>query len=266
METSHQPPRPRLLAVAGALLLLLLTSPAFANGILRPSPNFAAPDTARAAGAILWLHGAYDTVNDPAPPPEAPFVARFARTHWDIWRLDRTTRPDPLPGAEAALIDALHTLHAKGYHHIIVAGHSRGAFIALAALAHPDLADAVAAISPAAHGTSPDRRPQALADYMALLKAARPPMRLALVQFTGDPFDPDPKARSEAADGAGLKVLHIFEPKDPTGHMGVFEPDFDTIYGERLVKFLKGKARPGALPLDPASRAQARPTEGQGSL
>lgn len=239
METRHQPPRPGFRTAAFALLFALLSHPSYADFLLHPSPNFPAPRPQQAEGAVLWLHGSYDTAHE-APPREPPFIARFVPAHWDIWRLDRTTSPDPLAPARAALVLALKGLRDAGYRHIVVAGHSRGGFIALAALAHPDLADAVAAISPAAHGTSPEGRAQALADYRAELARAHGAMRLALVQFTDDPFDPDPAARSKAADRPGLTLLHILEPPAPIGHMGVFDPEFDRLFGEHLVSFLQG--------------------------
>jgi pimeloyl-ACP methyl ester carboxylesterase len=169
-----------------------------------------------------------------------------AQRGYDIWRFDRTPGRDPLiPGGEA-LVRGLEELHDAGYQRIIVAGHSRGAFIALAALAHPELVAAVAAISPAAHGTRPERSRQAMADFTDRLDAARGPMRFAFVQLRDDPFALDADARvamaREAAERAGLQLLLIDRPPEPAGHLGGFDAAFDANFGECLARFLDGAA------------------------
>jgi pimeloyl-ACP methyl ester carboxylesterase len=228
-----------------SLLLLLAAAPDappfHPSAALTPS----GPQSAR--GALVWLAGSYDTDTEPVPP-EQPWVARLARRGYDIWRFDRTPGRDPLiPGGEA-LIAGLQRLHAAGYARVIVAGHSRGAFIALAALAHPELADAVAVIDPAAHGTHPERMVQALADLTARLDAARGPLHLAFVQLRDEPFALDPDARAArvraAAERAGLQLLLIDRPPAPTGHVGGFDPAFDALFGECLADFTDGGAAP----------------------
>ena len=58
-------------------------------------------------------------------------------------------------------------------------------------------------LAPAAHGTSPARKPQALADFQAALAAAAPDAlrRAALVLFADDPFDPTGGARRQLPGG-----------------------------------------------------------------
>ncbi len=149
--------------------------------------------------------------------------------------------PAAIAPGEAALARGLAALKADGYRHIIVAGDSRGAFIGLAALAQTGVVDAMAAISPAAHGTNPAWRPRAMADFSALMQAARP-MRFALVQFRDDPFDPDPDGRvaiaRAVASRAGLTLLVIDRPPAPTGHAGGYDPAFDALFGACLTDFL----------------------------
>ncbi len=228
-------------------LLLLAASPLPEAQLFHPSAafNLAGPQSAR--GALVWLPGAYNSDTDP-PPPEQPWVARLARRGYDIWRFDRTPGRDPLiPGGDA-LIAGLEHLHAAGYHRIIVAGHSRGAFIALAALARPVLADAIAVIDPAAHGTRPERTAQSLADLTARLDAARGPLRFAFVQLRDDPFALDPDARAtlvrKAAERAGLQLLLIDRPPAPTGHDGGSDPAFDALLGACLADFTAATAAP----------------------
>jgi pimeloyl-ACP methyl ester carboxylesterase len=210
---------------------------------LHSSPAFTPAGPEQARGVVVWLHGGYDSDTEPLPPVQA-WVGRLARRGYDIWRFDRTPGQDPLAAGGEALLRGIAALRQGGYRRVIVAGQSRGAFIALAALPHPELVDAVAAISPAAHGTRAERRAQAMRDFRDRLDAARGPMRFALVQLDDDPFDPDPDARvaaaREAAARSGLLLLPIDRPPSPRGHMGSFEPDFDAIFGECLARFLDG--------------------------
>jgi pimeloyl-ACP methyl ester carboxylesterase len=224
----------RLIAV-----LLLFAAPAWAESPFRPSPAFAQRGPATAEGALVWLHGSYDTDTQPTPPPEPGWIARMHHAGYDIWRFDRTPGRDPLAESSATLIAGLTGLRAQGYRHLVVAGHSRGAFVALAALARPDLVDAVAAISPAAHGTRPERRPQALADFRARLEAAGP-VRLALVLLRDDPLDPGPAARLAIARAARVTLLGIDRPPEPQGHLGGYDPAFDRRFGACLTRFLTG--------------------------
>ncbi|MDO9710381.1 hypothetical protein [Paracraurococcus lichenis] len=125
-------------------------------------------------------------------------------------------------------------------------GESRGAFIALVALRHAALADAVLLLAPAAHGPRPERRAEALAAFHGACAAAAPGAvrRGGLVLFAGDPYDPDPAARAAAfAAGmaqCGAEALVIDRPPAPTGHGAARDPAFDGLFGARLAAFLVG--------------------------
>ena len=225
-----------LLALSVAAAAPLPDAPPF-----YPSPAFIPAGPQQARGALVWLHGGYDSDTEPLPPVET-WVERLARRGYDIWRFDRTPGQDPLIQGGEALVRGLAALRQGGYRRVIVAGQSRGAFIALAVLAHPELVDALAAISPAAHGTRPERRAQAMSDFRDRLDAAAGPMRFALVQLDDDPFDPDADGRAAlaraAAARAGFSLLLIDRPPTPRGHMGSYEPEFDAIFGACLARFL----------------------------
>lgn len=229
-----------------ALLLGALALPAAARAAnlpsappLTPAEAFRQAGPAGSRGALVWLHGAYDTSN---PPPAAPpWVGRMARRGLDIWRFDRRGH-DPLAEGGVRLAAGLRALRAGGYRRLIVAGHSRGGWIALTVLSRPNLADAVAAFDPAAHGTNPARRPAAMAAWAELMAAVAPGRtRFALVQLAEDPLDPDPPKRralaAEAAQRAGLPFLSIFQPPRPRGHTGVYDPQFDPLFGAELARF-----------------------------
>lgn len=217
-------------------LLLVLAAPAFgSDSPFVESPLFPRTGPLIARGALVWLPGMYG--RDQSGPPDPPdLVGRFAGRHLDIFLFNRPRGNDPLAGGAEALARGLRDLRARGYRRVIVAGHSRGAWIALSAMAHPGLADAIIAASAGAHGTRPDRQPQARADWRALWADARPGrVQIVLVQLRDDPYDPDPAWRRDIAATearrAGLRLSPIFLPPEPTGHIGVYEPAFDARLG-----------------------------------
>ena len=145
--------------------LMWVTAPAFASGteFIR-APGFAFAGPVAAKGVLVWVPGTYG--EDRTGPPDPPdFVGREAASGMDVWCFNRDRGSDPLDGGAKILAHEIQALRGQGYREVIVAGHSRGAWIALTALAHPGLADAVVAFSPAAHGTREGRKAQAMADW-----------------------------------------------------------------------------------------------------
>lgn len=232
----------RLSRRAVLALPLVLPTPLRAAAGWRPDPAFARQGPVRAAGALVWLHAHY-TEGD--PPDLPPFLGPMAAA-WDIWRIDRPPRLDPLGPGAALLAEATAALRREGYRQVAVVGESRGAFIAVTALRSPRLADALLALAPAAHGTRVERRAQALADWRAALAATSPGAvaRGGLVLFAEDPYDPDPGARVAAfQDGmraAGAAALVIDRPASPAGHGAARDPDFDRRFGPALRGLLAG--------------------------
>jgi pimeloyl-ACP methyl ester carboxylesterase len=240
----------RALALAALGALVAPGAPAGAEP-LHPDPAAGPPrGPAAATGALVWLHAHYTEGEPPAAPP---FLSRLtgAGCGWDLWRLDRPAgRGDPLEPGAAKLAEGTRALRQAGYRQVAVVGESRGGFIALTALRAPGLADALLAIAPAAHGTRPERRAEALAAFRAAMAAMAPGAirRGGLVLFEADPYDPDPGARAAAfaAAMAAQRVpsLLIDRPPIPTGHGGVRDPAFDALHGARLAGFLAGMAAP----------------------
>ena len=199
----------------------------------------AGPTVAR--GALVWVPGTYGK-DDPGPPPPPDLVGRLAGGGLDIYQFNRKRQEDPLDGGAVVLARGLSGLRASGYRRVLVAGHSRGAWIALTALAQPGLADAIVAVSVGAHGTRPERQAQARADWQTLWAAARPgPTRVVLVQLGEDPYDADPRWRLDIAQAATnrqrLPFLSLFLPPEPLGHVGVYEPAFDEQLGAQIAAF-----------------------------
>lgn len=233
----------RLLLAAPVLLPALARA---AEG-WRPDPAFPRHGPAAAAGALVWLHAHYTEGDPPSLPPFlAPLAAR-----WDVWRIDRAPRLDPLAPGAALLAEATAALRRDGYRQVAVVGESRGAFVAVTALRQPGLADALLALAPAAHGTRAERRAAALADWRAALAAMAPGAvaRGGLVLFAEDPYDPDPDARAtafrDAMQASGATALVIDRPATPTGHGAARDPEFDPRFGAPLRALLAGAAGPG---------------------
>lgn len=218
----------------------VLTGPVLAAGteFIRPDGlKYSGP--AHARGVLVWVPGTYGK-DQTGPPPPPDFVQREAASGMDVWCFDRDRGDDPLDRGGATLARHVQDLRDQGYRHVIVAGHSRGAWIALTLLAHPGLADAVVAFSPAAHGTSEARKAQAMEAWSALWNAAiNNGTRVVLVQMADDPYDPDPARRLAVARARfGANLTSIFEPSTPKGHAGVYEPAFDEQFGARIASVL----------------------------
>jgi pimeloyl-ACP methyl ester carboxylesterase len=239
--------------IRATVLLVPLALPAAAGQAPAAEPIDAAPfeigearpaGPGAARGALVWLHGAYDPRTE-ARPDDPDWLAPLHARGYDLWYFNRPYRPDPLAAAETRLIDGLGALRRAGYRRIVVAGFSRGAFIGLAALARPDLADAVIAVSPAAHGPRPERRPEALAAFAELFRAAEA-VRIGLVFIRNDRLDPGPEeraatARASAAGRAGMLQL-VDRPAGIEDHMGSFGPEFARRFGACLAEFADAAA------------------------
>lgn len=241
--------------------LLVLSGPALADGLpFVPVPGFPIRGSDLAMGALVWVPGTYGK-DQTGPPPPPDFVGREAAMRMDTWQFNRDRGDDPLDRGAEILARGLRMLvDEKGYRRIIVAGHSRGAWIALTALAHPDLVNAVVAFSPAAHGTGDARRAQAMADWTALWDAAiNGGARVVLVQFADDPYDPDPARRLAIACARfGANLLPIFQPAEPRGHNGVYDPAFDAQFGALITDFVaRGAPDPTVM-----SRSKCDPAGG----
>ena len=226
-----------LVRLAACLWLLCVPALASESGFVA-APGFPLAGPAAARGALVWVHGTYG--RDREGPPDPPdFVGREAAAGLDILCFNRRREADPLAGGAETLARGLRALRTEGYRRIVVAGHSRGAWIALTALAHPGLADAVVAFSPAAHGTRPERKAQALAEWEGLWAVAAPGTQVVLVQLADDLWDPDPARRLAVARARmGDALLSVFQPDAPRGHGGVYEPAFDERFGAAIAGFL----------------------------
>lgn len=205
------------------------------------------PDAAR--GAIIWSHGYGGPTRDLRTAPLPGFLSPLNDAGWDVLRFDRDPMEDDLVSSLPLLVRGLSAVRAAGYRRIVLAGHSRGAWQSvLAAAERPDLVEAVIAASPAAHGEAGDQNnlAVAMADFRRLVSALpHDQVRLAIVLFEGDPFDPDPAARAELVGtiaATRLAPTLALWPQGTTGHHAVQDWRFAGRHGACLMTFLHAPA------------------------
>jgi hypothetical protein len=217
-----------------------------AGWVLQPDPRFLwqGPDAAR--GAYLWAHGRSPGGADSRGSQPQPHVRAFNNAGYDVIRLDRDPATDETEAGAAWMRQALTLLRQKGYARLVAAGQSRGAWNALQALEEPGLADAVIAIAPAAHG--PRGSPAhawALDDLRRIVGAARSlRSRVAVANFAGDEFDPDPEARADILGrlrGRSAGLLLLDRPRGIEGHGGGSDWRFTFGYAACLLDFAEGR-------------------------
>jgi hypothetical protein len=216
--------------------------------MLAPDGRFLWRGPGRARGAYLWAHGRSPGGADSRGAQPQPHVRAFNNAGYDVIRFDRDPVTDETEAGAAWLREALRELRARGYERVVVGGQSRGAWNALQALDTPGLMDAVIAIAPAAHGPrgSPAQA-WALDDLRRIVTAARSRgTRVAVANFEGDEFDPDPEQRAAifgVLDSRSAGLLLLDRPAGIVGHGGGGDWRFTLRYGPCLLDFVEGRAR-----------------------
>jgi hypothetical protein len=202
----------------------------------------------RARGAYLWAHGRAAGGADGRGLQPQPHVRAFNNAGYDVLRFDRDPATDETEAGAAWMHEALRALRAAGYTRVIAGGQSRGAWNALQVLDTPGLADAVIAIAPAAHGpTGSPAHAWALDDLRRIVAAARAPgARVAIANFSGDEYDPDPVQRAAIFGALSSPrvgaLLFLDRPRGITGHGGGADWRFTLRYASCLVEFVEGRA------------------------
>jgi hypothetical protein len=215
---------------------------------LVPDGRFLWRGAAQARGAYLWAHGRSPGGADSRGSQPQPHVRAFNNAGYDVIRLDRDPLTDETEAGAAWMRAALSELRKRGYARIVAGGQSRGGWNALQALAEPGLVDAVIAIAPAAHGPrgSPAQA-WALDDLRRIVASARNPVaRVAVANFAGDEFDPDPEQRAAilgvlASRSGGFTLLD--RPVGINGHGGGADWRFTLRYANCLLDFAEGRVR-----------------------
>lgn len=215
---------------------------------LQPDQRFLWHGPGQARGVYLWAHGRSPGGADSRGSQPQPHVRAFNNVGYDVIRLDRDPMTDETEAGAAWMRAALAELRRRGYTRVVAGGQSRGAWNALQALSEPGLVDAVIAIAPAAHGPrgSPAQA-WALDDLRRIVATARSTgTRVAVANFAGDEFDPDPVQRAAilgvlAGRTAGFTLLD--RPEGIDGHGGGGHWRFTFRYAQCLLDFAEGRAR-----------------------
>ncbi len=217
-----------------------------AGWTLQPDSRFLWQGPAQARGVYLWAHGRSPGGADSRGSQPQPHVRAFNNAGYDVIRLDRDPITDETEAGAAWMREALQVLRRQGYARVVAGGQSRGAWNALQALEEPGAVDAVIAIAPAAHG--PRGSPAhawALDDLRRIVAAARSPRtRVAVANFAGDEFDPDPVARAEILgklQGRSAGLLLLDRPPGIHGHGGGGDWRFTFGYAACLLDFAEGR-------------------------
>src|SRR6516165_2334706 len=186
--------------------------PAFSQDLLGPE---------RAMGVLVWSHGRSVAAED-SESATPPFLRILREGGWDILRFDRPRDGDTLTGSTRHLVDYVSRLKHQGYHRIVLAGQSFGAFLALMAADASDDVDAVVATAPAAFGSFDEGygswRLNAIRLYPLLERIRR--ARVMLFYFHGDDFDPGGRGERSRAilSEHGLGFAVVDQPAFLVGH------------------------------------------------
>lgn len=234
-----------LTALASIPAMALGLDPAFRQSLLGPQ---------KAMGVIVWNHGrSIDTEDYKSPTP--PYLRVLRDSGWDVLRFDRLRDGDTLSRSSRRLVRLVAELKQRGYHRVVLAGQSFGAFLALMAADDSDAVDGVIATAPAAFGDFEEYydtwRLNATRLYPLLdhLKSAR----VMLFFFHGDDFDPGGRGTASrsilAQHGAGFAVVD--QPAYLTGHWISSSGAFMRRFGDCIREFADDDALRGELVCKP---------------
>lgn len=203
---------------------------------------------AAAKGVVVWSHGTGS--DDARRYPAHPDIRMLNNSGWDVYAYPRHPASDRRDIGIAGIARGMRGISGAGYHKIVLAGQSRGAWQSLTALAGPIHPFAVVAAAPAAHGgMGSSNQLNQLSEFKELLTDANnPAVRVALFLFDKDEFDDDVNKRiayaQEILGAKGNPLMLIGKPDGITGHGGGAGYPFATRYGACLVRFLESADLP----------------------
>lgn len=217
-----------------------------ALGPLVPAPYYPIRGAEAAAGILIWSHGVLPGDDNTRQPPHG-YVNRFRDAGYDIYKFDRR-QPDY--GSDlATLRSAVEMVRETGYHRVVLAGQSTGAWLSLETAAKGAAVDGVIAAAPARFGKqiTSMQREKNRDNLMPILRdfAARD-LAGVIMFFAQDDYDPGGRSeyvRTLFARSTRARVLVIDGPDGITGHGGAASARFVTEYGACLSEFILKQAR-----------------------
>lgn len=205
-------------------------------------------------GAVVWSHGrSLDAEDYKSATP--PYLRVLRDSGWDVYRFDRLRDSDTLSASSRRLVGIVASLKERGYHRVVLAGQSFGAFLALMAADDSDAVDAVVATAPAAYGNFQEfydtwhLNATRLYPLLENLKRAR----VMLFFFHDDDFDPG---------GRGVEARYLLsqrrsgfavvdQPAYLTGHWISSSGAFMRRFGDCIRQFADDDSLRGELDCNP---------------
>ena len=212
-------------------------------------PDYRLKNSENATGAVIYLHGRTENKDSYGGNPPL-YLKMFVKAGWDVFRLNRRFTADV---EDAPVLGRLQTeaegLRGKGYKRVVLAGQSRGGWLAIAAASRGQVIDAIIATAPGVYGDSThDRINRSAEAIYAALRSIRSPTRVALFYFDGDPREDVIGGRAEpsrrALRSAGVPHIVVDRPDGFDGHFAAWHPLFARRYGECLLSFAGGDTPP----------------------
>ena len=214
-------------------------------GRLRPEPYWSMRGPQLASGLIVWSHGYMAGKNSTDSPPQ-PWVGRFTRLGYDLYRFDREWISD-WAGDATALAAAVAKAREMGYRRVILAGQSAGAWVSLAAAVRGARVDGVISIAAAHHGTVDKMKDttRARSEWQHMVEGIQPGPRVLVVGFAEDAYDVGGRMGAVRTAFAKSRVdsLIVDEPSGFKGHGAGAEGTFARKFGPCIVAFIEKGAR-----------------------
>lgn len=200
-----------------------------------------------AQGLLIYFHGRGPV--DVAKLPVLPLFVEMARiAKWDVLKIKRLPFADGEEEAEDILqivFDRITAARREGYKKVILAGVSRGGWIALMGATLPGV-DAVIGLAPGTTSyqkTDLERASSLLASKLAAAKARR----IAIFFFEGDHGANDAQAAviRRGLQDSGSTFLLGDRPPDLHGHSAMGTGRFFRRYRDCLLQFVQVSVEPG---------------------
>jgi pimeloyl-ACP methyl ester carboxylesterase len=207
-----------------------------------------------ADGLLVYLHGRTPGNLDTLPIPGV-FVQMARTARWDILRVNRLPHIDAHwedDGLLKFLSAEIERARRDGYGRVIIAGHSRGGWLALSAASLSSV-DGVIGLAPGTLDfTAESLKESSLMwqrDELARRLLAAEAKRIAVFFFDGDPFDQIAEGRAAATRRAlqatASSFLIVERPPALKGHMAAWERNFSRDYADCLLRFMRAAVSVG---------------------
>ena len=208
-----------------------------------PDENFIWHGPAAAKGVLVWGHGYGGPERDNRGIQPQSHNRPLNNAGYDVVRFDRHAMSDGRDAAADWLRDGLRQIRRFGYRAVVVGGESRGAWNSLQVLDTPGLADAVIAVSAAAHGYGGSTGLMAQTDELRSILSDVAPSRtrVAFVQFANDLYIINPDRRVALMQNIAPRLealLLIDRPDGLAGHDAGGTDAFAERYGDCLKHFI----------------------------